>query len=150
MKLELLDFLCCPVCGGDLKLNSFREERAQMVEGPGTEPGGACGCERVIREGVLACAQCRVWYPILEYVPVMLAFPTRVHRRFAEKHPRQMGTLSGYTMPKGIPSPGEKSVQETFSDEWARLPDDELSFIFTADDLVELNQQVWLKPLQRT
>ncbi len=152
MKLRLLELLCCPTCGGELKLNAFSEERVEMAEEPGTVPGRGRGCETgvVIRDGWLSCAQCRVWYPILEYVPVMLTFPTRVHRRFAEKHRQQLGLLAGYTMPKGMPKPGEKAVQETFSDEWDRLQNDELSFIFTANDLVELNRQVWLKPLQKT
>jgi len=80
----------------------------------------------------------------------MLTFSTRVHRRFAEKYADRLQALSGYTSPKGRPNPGEKAVQETFSDEWDRLQNDELSFIFTAHDLVELNRQVWLRPLQKT
>jgi uncharacterized protein YbaR (Trm112 family)/ubiquinone/menaquinone biosynthesis C-methylase UbiE len=150
MKRRLLEFLCCPTCSGNLKLNAFSEERIEMADGPGTNRIGVRSCETVIKEGCLSCAQCCVWYPILEYVPVMLTFSIHVHRRFAEKHQQRLAALPGYTMPQGKPKPGEKSVQETFSDEWNQLQDSELSFTTTGDELVELNRQVWLKPLQST
>jgi ubiquinone/menaquinone biosynthesis C-methylase UbiE len=86
----------------------------------------------------------------MEYIPVMLVFPTRVHKKFAEKHQQHMSVVAGYTMPAGKPEAGERSVQETFSDEWDKLQDNELSFTHTPDDLVELNRQVWLRPLQQT
>jgi len=143
MKPSLLEFLCCPTCGGELVLHSFVVECVQMTDGVRDR-------ESVIREGTLACAQCRTWHPILEYIPVMLAFPTRVHRLFAEKYRQRLDSFPGYSMPRGAPKPGEKSIQETFSDEWARLPDGELSFKYTPEDLVQLNREVWLRPLQRT
>lgn len=150
MKRRLLDFLCCPTCGEGLKLNAISEDRVERAEEPGMNPDPRPSCERDIEEGWLICAQCRVWYPILQYIPVMLVFPTRVHQRFAEKHQQQLHAISEYTMPRGRPKPGEKAVQETFSDEWDRLQNDELSFLFTSNDLVELNRQVWLRPLQET
>jgi uncharacterized protein YbaR (Trm112 family)/ubiquinone/menaquinone biosynthesis C-methylase UbiE len=149
LKNRLRDLLCCPVCGGDLNLNAFVEERVQMAQPESVQYRGL-DHETVVKEGVLSCARCRVWYPVLEYIPVMLIFPTCVHRKFSEKHQQHMGVVSGYTMPTGNPEAGERSVQETFSDEWDRLQDNELSFTSTLDDLIELNRQVWLRPLQPT
>jgi SAM-dependent methyltransferase len=45
----------------------------------------------------------------------------------------------------GLPKPGEKSVQETFTDEWNRVQGDELSFLYSPEDLRALNKKVWLK-----
>ena len=40
------------------------------------------------------------------------------------------------------------AIQETFTDEWDRLREDELSFMYTQDELVELNRRVWLPWLE--
>ncbi len=36
-------------------------------------------------------------------------------------------------------------MQETFTDQWRLVDEDELSFAYTADELVELNRRVWLR-----
>jgi ubiquinone/menaquinone biosynthesis C-methylase UbiE/uncharacterized protein YbaR (Trm112 family) len=130
-------------------LSAFVEERVEMAQPESGQHRGP-DHETVVKEGVLSCARCRVWYPVLEYIPVMLVFPTRVHKKFAEKHQQHMSVVSGYSMPTGKPEAGERSVQETFSDEWDKLQDNELSFTLMPDDLVELNRRVWLRPLQPT
>ena len=46
----------------------------------------------------------------------------------------------------GLPKPGEKSVQETFTDEWGnRVQGDELSFLYSLEDLKALNKKRWAK-----
>jgi ubiquinone/menaquinone biosynthesis C-methylase UbiE/uncharacterized protein YbaR (Trm112 family) len=150
MKNRLQELLCCPTCGGNLGLRVFAEEIVDTDKTCRDVQHDLQTSARVVKEGVMSCSSCRVWYPILEYIPVMLTFVTPVHGRFAAKFKEQMNSLSGYTMPKGQPNPGERSVQETFSDEWNKVQDNELSFLLTADDLVQLNQQVWLRPLQST
>lgn len=141
MNQRLQELLCCPSCEGDLIMYPFEEDRTEI-------PGQ--GNALVIKDGALCCERCRVWYPVMDYVPIMLTFSTPVHGKFAARHPQPMELLAGYTTPKGKPQPGERSVQQTFSEEWNLIQNNELSFIFSADDLVELNRQVWLKPLQKT
>jgi ubiquinone/menaquinone biosynthesis C-methylase UbiE/uncharacterized protein YbaR (Trm112 family) len=137
--------LCCPTCEGKLDLEVLSDVDVVIVE------DSESLSERVIRDGILSCAKCRVWYPVIDYVPVMLTFATQVHRKFARKYKAAVAALKGFSMPNGKPNPGERAVQETFSDEWDKLQSNtELSFLFTADDLVELNRQVWLAPLQKT
>jgi hypothetical protein len=51
---------------------------------------------RRVREGALACAACRVWYPVDSYVPVLLDFETEFHRLFAARHARELEQLAGY------------------------------------------------------
>jgi uncharacterized protein YbaR (Trm112 family)/ubiquinone/menaquinone biosynthesis C-methylase UbiE len=150
MKHRLLEFLCCPTCGGDLTLTAFCEERVPTGNAEAGHPGGAGGWETVVQEGCLSCRRCKVWYPILDYVPVLLTFPTKVQQRFSDRHRQLLEQLGGYAMPNGKPEPGEESVQATFSDEWKQVSRNELSFLFTTEDLVELNRQVWLRPLQKT
>jgi len=104
--------------------------------------------EEVVESGALTCHKCSVWYPVMDYVPVLLVFSTTVHDRFAQTHAKEFGALKGFTPPKGKPEIGEKAVQDTFTDEWNMVQDNELSFIFTSKDLVELNRQVWLRALQ--
>jgi SAM-dependent methyltransferase len=48
-------------------------------------------------------------------------------------------------MPNRSPQPGERSVQETFTDEWAEVHEDELSFHYTEEELIALNREVLLK-----
>ncbi|HYA54393.1 MAG TPA: methytransferase partner Trm112 [Thermoplasmata archaeon] len=54
MKADLMEILCCPVCRGDLTLTVGKKEGDEIVEGN------------------LACAKCRVDYPIAEGIPDLL------------------------------------------------------------------------------
>lgn len=54
MKKDLMDILCCPTCKGDLKLTVKKEEKNEVVE------------------GTLACAACKVDYPIEDSIPNLL------------------------------------------------------------------------------
>lgn len=132
MDARLLERLACPACASELRLESF--------EGEGDD----------VREGVLLCDGCRTWYPLKSSVPVLLRFPTPLHRTFADARSRQLEAFPGYAPPAGRPRPGEESVQETFTEEWGAVVDSELSFTYSLDDLVELNRKVWLKWLERT
>jgi SAM-dependent methyltransferase/uncharacterized protein YbaR (Trm112 family) len=131
MTERLLDNLVCPSCASNLSCRSFTATVTSAV---------------AVEAGVLLCDACRVWYPIQSSVPVMLVFSTPLHQRFAATHAGQLAELSGYSSPRGHAEPGEESVQRTFTEEWQTLQqDDHLSFLYTADDLRNLNQQVWLK-----
>jgi SAM-dependent methyltransferase/uncharacterized protein YbaR (Trm112 family) len=131
MDPAALDRFRCPTCRAALSLRAF---------------AGAPEPDGVVKDGVLLCETCRAWYPIGAYVPVLLDFPTRFHDAFAERHAGELRALAGYRPPKGAPRPGESSVQETFTDEWDTVQgDDELSFIYSMEDLERLNREVWLR-----
>lgn len=138
MNASLQAMLCCPVCSEDLVLKAF-----EMVFSEAQQ-------STVTKNGTLTCSKCRTWYPVMDFIPVMLAFTTSVHEKFAVRFAQQMVEISAYSSPKGGAMPGERSVQATFSEEWDLIQENELSFIFTAGELVELNRQVWLRPLQHT
>jgi SAM-dependent methyltransferase len=150
MNVRILDELCCPVCLGELTLYPFVEESIKYLQHLPTKLEGEEGYsneynERVIKEGVLLCQQCKIWYPIYSYVPVMLVFQTYFHRRFAQDYAGRFELLSEYSMPNRLPEPGEKSIQETFTDEWNCVQDNELSFLYSIEDLKLLIKKVLLK-----
>jgi uncharacterized protein YbaR (Trm112 family) len=74
MKQRLLDFLCCPVCGGSLAADVWRGDLATEAE-----------------EGLLTCDGCARAFPIINAIPRMLPdelVPKVVsyHREFFERH----------------------------------------------------------------
>jgi SAM-dependent methyltransferase/uncharacterized protein YbaR (Trm112 family) len=137
LHIQLAQRLCCPTCRAALELHAFAEEQIPLNGAPA----------RVISEGVLTCGACRIWYPVFSYIPVMLVFPTAFHQRFQRDHASRIP--AGFSMPAGQPQPGEKSVQETFTDEWDKVQGDEFSFSYTLDELKELNRSVWLRWLKK-
>ena len=114
--------VCCPACQGPV-------ERHELSGG----------------DAVLSCAGCRTWYPVIADTPVLLRFGTPLHHRFAADHGAE---LDGLSAPAGTPRTGEEDVQATFTDQWDITRDDELSFMYTRDELVELNRRVWLRWLE--
>ena len=76
MKLRLVDRLRCPTCAGKLELKAFE----------------SIGEERLVAAGTLLCPACRVWYPIMRHVPILLDFETGLHSEFASLH---TGALTG-------------------------------------------------------
>lgn len=149
MLEKMLNSLCCPLCGEELLLKPFVEETIELER---DEPGERLEKELLdktsgkrIQEGVLLCSACKVYYPIYSYVPVMLVFETNFHKKFAKENAQKLQLFSGYKTPNGTARPGEKSVQETFTDQWDTVEDSELSFTYTQEELKLLNQKVWLK-----
>jgi len=138
--------LCCPLCKGGLSLRSFQGDDLRAAQAEGITHGSAA-C-RATRDGVLLCAACKAWYPVSSYIPVMLTFETPFHRYFMQQHAEQLCSLAeyaAYRIPYGQPRPGERSIQDTFTDEWDTVQGNELSFGYTMDDLRALYEQVQLK-----
>jgi SAM-dependent methyltransferase/uncharacterized protein YbaR (Trm112 family) len=142
MKARIVERLSCPICRCKLHLWPFVDERIAVYRG---ENPKHCGEELDVKVGVVVCEQCRVWYPIANYVPVMLVFRTPFHASFEAQYRDRLARLDGYGPPDRQPQPGEASVHETFTEEWDQLHQDELSFKYTTDDLKLLNREVWLR-----
>ncbi len=130
MDLKLVDVLRCPVSGGPLRL--------EMIEGD-SDAG-----RQVVKTGVLLCPESRLWYPVVNYVPVMLAFHTGLAEKFAQEHGDLLALQVGYAAPTFEPFPGEQNVQSTFTEEWSGLGDDPLTFVYTDGELIALHREVWL------
>jgi SAM-dependent methyltransferase/uncharacterized protein YbaR (Trm112 family) len=98
-------------------------------------------------DSLLVCSACGVWYPVRGAVPVLLDFATPFHSSFGAQH---ADALRDLTPPHAEPRLGELAVQESFTDEWEAVSESELSFVFTPDELAELNRRVWLKWIDDT
>lgn len=127
MQVAAVERLRCPTCTGALELRAF------------TDPE-----DSVLSTGALLCDRCRIAYPVEYETPVMLRFRTPFHDAYGVRHAERLRELSGFELPDAEPRRGETAVQETFTDQWNITRDNELSFMYTHDELVELNRRVWL------
>jgi SAM-dependent methyltransferase/uncharacterized protein YbaR (Trm112 family) len=131
VERRLVSSLLCPTCGGALTLEAF------------------LGDEQRVKEGALVCGACRVWYPVVASVPVLLVFATALHERFASERRDELSRLGELGPPAGSPRPGEESTLRTFTEEWSQVGESDLSFTYSFDELKELNRRVWLRALAR-
>lgn len=135
MKHSLLSFLVCPISGDKLILHSFMTETVR-VEGVSVE---------ATENGILISEKEKVWYPIVNFVPVLLRFSTPFHHKFYTDYSEKFGPYSSYRMPYCSCEKGEDFIQSSFTEEWNLVQNNELTFRRTDDDLINLNKQVWLK-----
>jgi SAM-dependent methyltransferase len=131
MERTACEKLRCPACLRALAVEAFREEE---LDG-----------RTFVEAGLMLCHLCKIAYPIETGTPVMLRFHTAFHDWFSRTHADRLRDFGDHSMPRGSSRPGELAIQETFTDEWNLTAEDELSFIFTLDELVELNRKVWLR-----
>src|SRR5258708_23932822 len=145
MKRYMLRHLACPFTHTNLAVNSFEEtpinlqpkdlERCKQL---GIDPSEA---NVAIKEGVLVSEASRKWFTIVNYVPIMLDFPTDLHAGFVELHNAQTEIFKRYEMVNGTPRPGELTTQKTFTREWDLIDLDNVSFGYTPekrDEFVKL------------
>jgi SAM-dependent methyltransferase len=127
--------LRCPLQGGRLTLHPIEitehplsEADAQEAKRRGIDVESV---NKAVKNGILISEEAKVWYPIVNYVPVMLDFKTKLHGWFANEHKDFLAKFPGYTPPTGEPRPGELLTQKSFSTQWNLLQDDELTFVYT-------------------
>lgn len=132
MHISFKNELICPITGEELNLKVIEEDRTN-------------GQNILCRTGIL-WSEGNYWYPIINFVPIMLCFPTQLLSSFSEKHKEQISaTCPTAKQPDHAPKTGERSVQITFTEEWSGLADDQLSFMYDEDELLLLHRDVWLQ-----
>jgi SAM-dependent methyltransferase/uncharacterized protein YbaR (Trm112 family) len=135
MKLNALRTYVCPLSKGLLSLHSFEEHEIEL--GPSDLVRAAAlriapgDLARVVKTGVLSCDKSRKWYPIVNYVPLFIDYPTEIHQDFLTRYASRSDVFSSYELPNGIPRPGEATLRKTFTKEWATLQLDDTSFGLT-------------------
>jgi SAM-dependent methyltransferase/uncharacterized protein YbaR (Trm112 family) len=152
MNLVGMARLRCPMCSGVLQLDAFKQRVVEPLAAELTAQQAArCRTDEEFRtqlstrieEGVLTCGACRVWYPLVNFIPLMLIFKTPLHEHFARTHAQRLASLQGFTMPHWSPKPGEQSIQQTFTEEWAVVEDNEFTFAYTPEELAKLQSEAW-------
>ena len=133
MKRYALHTLRCPLTGHALAVDAFRERQIDLSAKDvdrcrrfGIDPDEA---RNVIEEGVLI-SDSGIWYPIVNFVPVLLDFATPVHADFLERH-RGAQSLRSHRPPWAVPRDGEMWVQRSFTAEWSLIGLDTISFGFS-------------------
>ena len=93
--------------------------RCPLCSAPLTEAGVDRLEDGWVETGVLTCASCKAWYPVVRGVPVLLPYATQVHHQFAREHAGRLECCApGYLPPTGAVPPGEQLVMGSFSKEW--------------------------------
>lgn len=122
MWSRLTDSLSCPVCGSELSLDAFVEERADVSDthrALASERGLLdADFNRYIEAGLLVCSGCKIYYPITHGLPVMVPYTTPIHREFGAKFGDRLREYSGYRFADSTPVSGEQFVMNSFSTEW--------------------------------
>lgn len=72
-----------------------------------------------VETGLLLCDPCKLRYPIVHGVPIMLPYRTHLHQEFdARRKPHMQDVWSGYQFADRKPVEGEEFVRASFSTEW--------------------------------
>src|SRR5438034_1316784 len=95
MKIRLLESLRCPCCKSELRLSRIESHKVGLspeASGRATAEGiDHCLLEEVVETGVLECSSGCSWYPIVNYVPVLLDFPLPLR---SEEHTSELQSHS--------------------------------------------------------
>src|SRR5258708_30773246 len=75
MRVELLDYLVCPGCGGTLDLHPFLDDAADARE---------------IDQGLLVCRECAAPYPLAEGIPRVLPNAFRRLQKYRREFSSQL------------------------------------------------------------
>ena len=126
MYLKALSWLRCPISGSELECFSISAN----------EDGN-------VITGILYSSEGGYWYPVINYVPILLIFETPVLRAFEREHGAEIASLGHLKRPDGITRPGERQVQKTFTEEWSQTGHAEITFGYEFDELVEMHR-TWL------
>jgi SAM-dependent methyltransferase len=137
MLRERASEFICPVSGKPLSLRVFAEEAVK-------DPSTGKEFSRV-RSGVLVNEESKFWYPVENFVAVMLTFKTTFHVKFQERHAKEFEALKEYSFPQLTPFPGEDAIQSSFTDQWNLVHESDLSFSYNREDWLRLNRDVWLR-----
>jgi ubiquinone/menaquinone biosynthesis C-methylase UbiE/uncharacterized protein YbaR (Trm112 family) len=132
---EILDSVVCPISKEKLSIIifDFFEFNNQKV-----------------KSGLLYCNKLKIFYPIINGVPIMLTFPTVLTLNFKKKYENEIQKkIPNYKLPKLQPMKGEKSIQKTFTEEWNGLGDDEIVFMYDKNEGYNLHKKVWLSSLSQ-
>lgn len=146
MKRRLVELLQCPVCTGSLDLHVI-EESAEEVSVPVQSPACNRYCTllnitlgsgvnpalfdcracyaRDIRTGVMRCARCRLFFPVIDGVPRLVRQAHEDYQDFFRQHRQEIAGLEGHEdlisrLNATDPAVFDRRTHESFSLQWER------------------------------
>ena len=123
MWKRFVNDLRCPFCKSEIELmlieaNNISLKSEDYLCGESLDIQ-ADKLDKYVESGILLCVNCKLWYPILYGLPVLLPYETPITKEFVQKHKSILNKFSKeYTSPKETPNPGEEFVLRSFSKEW--------------------------------
>jgi len=137
VNLNALRTYVCPLSKGPLSLHSFEEHELELSPSDLARATSLriapSDLARVVKTGALCCEKSGKWYPIINYVPLFIDYPTELHQDFVHQYGSHTEIFSRYELPNGTPRPGEKTIRKSFTKEWATLQLDNISFGLTPE-----------------
>lgn len=123
MWSRIIDELCCPKCEGPLKLHAFATETVsfsdEILERARAKNIAPESLLNWVENGLLTCDACRLRYPILDGLPILLLYETNTHKQFDTQFAAELAASGvGFANPSEQPEDGEAFVLESFSKEW--------------------------------
>jgi len=122
MWSRLTGSLNCPVCGSLLSLDTFAEERTNISDHDralAVERGiFDADFNRYIEAGLLACSNCKTYFPIMHGLPVLVPYTTPIHHEFSSAFSDRLAKYPDDHFPNSAPASGEQFVMNSFSTEW--------------------------------
>src|SRR5262249_20646017 len=119
MKKYAVDTYVCPFSGEPLSLVAIdqrklalTDEQTARLQRRGVDPRKAA---LAVKEGFLYSKKGGYWFPIINYIPIFLDFPTDLHHEFKARHAGSQDLLNGLSVPDGTPRQGELLVQKSFT-----------------------------------
>jgi len=101
--------------------------------------------KEIVKTGFLYSDKSSTVYPIINGVPILLTFRTKLTEKFIEEHKiLDLPQFKEFHLADFEPMQGEKSIQETFTEEWSGLGDDEITFAYDEEQGIALHRDVWL------
>jgi SAM-dependent methyltransferase/uncharacterized protein YbaR (Trm112 family) len=102
---------------------------------------------RFVESGALLCDHCRVVYPIVEGLPVLIPYTTPTHAEFEAAHKALLAALPQYKWPAKTSVPGEEFVMRSFAAEWRDYDYDGVIWDLSYEDhekrfLAEIGEQM--------
>jgi SAM-dependent methyltransferase/uncharacterized protein YbaR (Trm112 family) len=153
MWKRITDTLRCPSCAEALTLQVF-EDRAGSIDPQHADAArerqrADPEFDRYVDAGVLLCGGCRVWFPVLDGLPILLTYATGAHQHFKARYADlfRRASLGAYSAPDRQPPVGEQFVLDSFSTEWADYEYDGVLWEARYDDLEKrVLKEVGVKP----
>lgn len=135
MTLWSLNFVRCPITREKLVLEDAVIERMPLNDKT-KQIAGQLGLpldelEQRVRTGVLVAPESRYYYPIYEYIPILLDFKNDFY--YCDKLFKQAGKKYRKP-PSSRVRPGEKAVQTSFTAQWNKLQNHRLTFTYTHEE----------------